>query len=1034
MDLPEALISQAEEGRIVLLLGSGASLDCKDEDGNSPPSTRDLARLLATKFLSTTHISYDLMTVAELAISETSLPSVQDYIASLLTQFEPSRGHALLSTFRWHGLATTNYDRLVETAYDRNTERLQSIAPIISNEDNMNSALRGADRIALLKLHGCVSRTRDNKVPFILTPDQYVSHRKHRDNLFRSLKEWGSNNTLVAVGHSLRDPDLRQILLELGELGLTRPRYYLVGPDLTDVEERLWESRRISPLRGTFSDFLEALDTRVARNLSAPPSRSPHVHPISQHVIRTLRSDTMEYLARDADFVHAGLGVTGVDPADFYRGLSPEWAAIEQGLDVRRRLVDTVLYDVILKDEGNRQSLVEFVVIQAEAGAGKSICLQRIAWDAAVEANHICLYVRPNSYLNYEAIEDIGRAAGQRIFLFVDSAAENVPGLEVVLMRSRRDRLPITVISTERQNQWNIYCERLEPHLSEQFRLRYLNHDEIVQLIELLQRHGSLGYLEQRDHDERIAEFEERAGRQLLVALLEATHGRSHQDILVDEFERIVPERARSLYLTVCVLNRLDVPVRAGLISRVHGIPFSEFQNELFRPLEHVVRVREDRTIRDFVYVARHSLIAQVVFERILNNRNQRFDEYSRVIGSLNLAYETDTASFRRMIRGRVILSLFPSHDDASAIFDLAHHIAPDDVHVLHQRGIYEMQRPYGSLDAAHDLFSRASRLAPEDFTITHSFAELERKRAMLADNAIQRRKHENQAYRLAISLLDDAVQGSYGYHTILKIRIDQLRNVLDETPNVGSDVDVLIQEIEESIEVGLQRFPDDEYLLASEAEFATFISDDERARLALSRAFERNKRSPYIASRLATTLVGLDRIDDALEILETALSENSTDRRLHFSYAMMRRQASRDDADSMVHHLRHSFVPGDEKYHAQFWYGCYLYMKDTVESVGQSRVTFRSIWSARLPYRTRTRIRAHFTTSDGSNVSFTGVLRRREATYGWVVRDGVGDQVMIREQYLEGDIWSKLEEGAYVRFDIGFCFGGPVAVNLSKI
>ena len=1034
MQLSEALISQIEEGRTVLLLGSGASLDCKDVEGNSPPTSSDLASSIATRFLSPAHISYDLVTVAELAISETSLPSVQEYIASLLTDFEPSRAHTLLSTFRWHGIATTNYDRLVETAYDRNTERLQSIAPVIGNDDSMNRALRGVDRIALLKLHGCVSRTRDDKVPFILTTDQYVSHRKHREYLFQTLKEWGSENTIIAVGQSLRDPDLRQLLLELDELGTSRPRYYLVGPDLTDVEKRLWESRRISPLEGTFSDFLEALDRSLPAHRRQTPPTSPHAHPISQRLSRTLQSGTMDYLARDAEYVHAGLAVTTVDPAAFYRGLSPEWSAIEQRLDVRRRLVDTVLFDVILTDESNRQSLVEFVVIQAEAGAGKSICLQRIAWDAAIDANLICLYVRPNGYLNYDAIEDISRAAGQRIFLFVDNAAENVPGLEHLLERSRRDRLPITVISTERQNQWNIYCGRLETHLSDDFRLRYLNHDEIVQLIELLQRHGSLGYLEQRDHDGRVAEFEDRAGRQLLVALLEATQGKSHEDILVDEFERIVPERARSLYLTVCVLNRLDIPVRAGLISRVHGIPFKDFLSELFKPLEHVVRIREDHTIRDYVYVARHSLIAQVVFERILNNRDRRFDEYSRVIGSLNLSYATDTVSFRKMIRGRIILSLFPNHDDATAIFDLALKTAPDHVHVLHQRGIYEMQRPHGNLDTAHEFLARASRLAPEDSTITHSFAELEHKRAVLTVNAIQRRKYLDQAYRLATSLLSDVVQGSYGYHTMLKIRIEQLRNVLDEASNVGSDVDVLIQDIEESIEAGLQRFPGDEYLLASEAEFAEVMRDDERARLALSRAFERNKRSPYIASRLATTLVSLDRIDEALGILETAVSANSTDRRLHFSYAMMRRKAGRDDVDTMVHHLRHSFVPGDENYHAQFWYGCYLYMKDTVEAVSQSRATFQSIWSARLPYRTRTSIRAHFTASDGSNVSFTGIVRRREDSYGWIVRDGAGDQVMIREHYVNDDVWRQLEERAYVRFEIGFCFGGPVALNIAKI
>ena len=60
--------------------------------------------------------------------------------------------------------------------------------------------------------------------------------------------------------------------------------------------------------------------------------------------------------------------------------------------------------------------------------------------------------------------------------------------------------------------------------------------------------------------------------------------------------------KAQRVYLTICLLNRLEVPVRAGIISRIHDIPFGDFKARLFKPLEHVVYDTFDARMRDNVY------------------------------------------------------------------------------------------------------------------------------------------------------------------------------------------------------------------------------------------------------------------------------------------------------------------------------------------------------------------------------------------------------------------------------------------------
>ena len=289
-----------------------------------------------------------------------------------------------------------------------------------------------------------------------------------------------------------------------------------------------------------------------------------------------------------------------------------------------------------------------------------------------------------------------------------------------------RHSIKVTIFTAERYHVWNTSCQALDRRITDAFELRNLNSREVEDLVDRLEKHQCLGpHLENLTREERVQEFTQNADRQLLVALHEATLGRPFEDILVDEFNQVEPEEARRLYQTVCTLNRFRVPVRAGLISRVHDISFETFKERFVLPLEHVVRPETHRTSGDFQYRARHPEIAEIVFTRILNRSADRYNEYIRILRELNIAFSSDKTAFRGMIRGRSILELFPSREDAAAVFDAARDIAGDDAYLFQQMAIYEKAAPGGDLNRARELLDEARKLAPHDHSIIHSLAEL---------------------------------------------------------------------------------------------------------------------------------------------------------------------------------------------------------------------------------------------------------------------------------------------------------------------
>jgi hypothetical protein len=222
VELPSYLLNVVREGRGVLLLGSGASFDSKDSFGNNPPSGAGLRDLLSDRFLGGDMKSSPLSIVAELAMHASSNGEVQDYIRQIFDKYHPTEFHDLIPSFVWKAIATANYDLVLERAYQRCTNAAQTLVPFVQNGEHIEERLRSPNSVRYLKLHGSISRTANEDAPLILTIDQYNNHRIGRDRLYSVLEELAYENPFIIAGHSLRDPDIRQVLGDV-ETRIQRP-------------------------------------------------------------------------------------------------------------------------------------------------------------------------------------------------------------------------------------------------------------------------------------------------------------------------------------------------------------------------------------------------------------------------------------------------------------------------------------------------------------------------------------------------------------------------------------------------------------------------------------------------------------------------------------------------------------------------------------------------------------------------------------------------------------------------------------------
>ena len=794
---------------------------------------------------------------------------------------------------------------------------------------------------------------------------------------------------------------------------------------------RYWESKRITLLEGTCRDFLETLHRDIPTNVRVLSGFLPRQtrHPITARfrTVDTVLSDTCQsFLTNDVQYVRTATS-SHVEPRHFYRGLSSGWAAIEQNLDVRRQFVDTILTDVVLKDPGDRPESVEIVLIKGHAGAGKSVLLRRIAWDASRDYDAIALMLQPQGAIVVHALRELLAAVDDRLYLFIDDAADRAREITLLLRDIGTDRNRLTIVMAERINEWNIGGNEVDPYLNEQYSVPYLDLTEIGALIDLLTLHRALGTLEQLSASDRISAFDLRAGRQLLVALHEATLGRPFEDIIKDEYENILPAEAQELYLSICVLNRLNVPVRAGLIARMHDIPFEYFRQRFFRPLEHVVQTSYDSLLRDHIYTARHPHIAEIAFQRVLVDPEKRLDKYIRCLAALNIEYTTDEKAFRQMVRGRAIDELFPSGEMARHVFKLARETIGVDAYLLQQMALYEMNSKNGSIHRAVELLDQAANAAPYDFSIKHSRAELSLRLADKARTSLEREKRLRHAEKIANAIRSDRTvrsRGSYAFHTLTKVGLRRLKFRLEDTAPTVSDESVssAIRSVEASLLEGLQRFPDDPYLRTSEADLATLINDSDRAISAMRSAFTANPRNGVIAVRLAKSLEAAKDHAGARNILQTGLDCSPGDKRLHYALAKYLMLNDPQAAPQIEHHLRRSFTSGDSNFDAQLLYARQLYVNGDQNG---SKERFRTLASVKIGPDSRDRLRYPMAGW------YRGRVARLEATYCFVARDGAGDWIFAHRSEVTPDLWARLQIDTRVRYHIAFTMKGAAAADM---
>ena len=288
----------------------------------------------------------------------------------------------------------------------------------------------------------------------------------------------------------------------------------------------------------------------------------------------------------------------------------------------------------------------------------------------------------------------------------------------------------------------------------------------------------------------------------------------------------------------------------------------------------------------------------------MLKSVEDKFDNIMRIIGRLNPTYSYDREVIGELVRASTLARDFKDRKHGDAIFEAAIASFGREPFLLHQRGIYEMRLAStgDGLDVAERYLRQARDLVPANSAYQHALAELALRRADQARDPQERATWRAKADGIATALARHSVS-SHAHHTLVKSAVAAVKEALDKAEQIDDELtqeafSQAVKTAEDRLRQGLQKFPNEPYLLTEEATLSATLRNAERALKALGKAFEKNPRSELVARRYARVLRAKSEHGQAVGVLRRAIEHSPGSYALNFDIAQAIR-ASEPDADT---------------------------------------------------------------------------------------------------------------------------------------
>lgn len=643
--MPILLTTVAEEVRphsTVLLFGAGASLP------SGGPSVARLLQALEKEFR-TPPDGFSLAEFSELCEQKGNRRRVVETIRKEFSGLRPTGGMLNLPRYDWKNLYTTNYDEVIEESYNKYKKEIS-----VYSSDFDFSKESSPSSVKLFKIHGTISEdiSTGHSSRMILTGGDYERCYEYREHIFNRLKSDLAGAHLIIIGHSLGDPDIKEIVsraISINSKTQVGGRITLLMYEKDENRAALMELRGVRVAFGGVDEFFAAMSK------TAPEYALAHqdaTDPLD--IAAALRPVTI-------DVAHAA-STDSANVSAMFNGWPATYSDIVSRLTFERTVSEEIYTYLRAAPENVCATLL------GASGVGKTTAARQ-AVHALRQQGMLCWEHRPDNLLlenEWLRVAQWLSNKGQCGVLLVDEAhahLSQINGLIDKLASQKIGALKIICVST--RNSWrprvktpNIF------KIGHEFRLSSLGQNEIERLIALVDQNSTIRSLVENSfagfsiHEKR-RRLIDRCESDMFVCLKNIFSSEKFDDIILREYASLSPQ-LQDIYRLVAAMENAGVRVHRQLVVRLLGIPAMDIEAALTHLTDIITEY--DINTREGVYGwrGRHPVITGIISKYKFNDADKLRDLFEKIIDEVSPTYDVEIRSMRELCTSQYGISRIP--------------------------------------------------------------------------------------------------------------------------------------------------------------------------------------------------------------------------------------------------------------------------------------------------------------------------------------------------------------------------------------
>ncbi len=626
------LARQITPEETVLVLGAGVSIP------SGAPTGNELRDELGAHFSIDGYEVFGLADLATIVEDRTNRYSLVSFIRKRIKNLQPTGGLLSLPIFDWAGIFSTNYDDLIEKAFKRCNK---SLSVFSSNHDFHGSGHTSEQN--LFKFHGTIEKDVCNgsNSRLIVTSTDYDQVTDYREALYARLKDMMFSKSVLIVGQSLIDPDLRSLVDEAQRLKTTSGapgKIYILAFTRNDDLATVFQARGLQVCFGGIDELFSALlraapaEQLVLSITTDVLGSSPILEPATMTVTTELTNQNGQ-LER------------------MFSGRPASYADIARGWTFDREITDH------LEAQHTSEVDMPISVILGVAGVGKTTAVRKAL--SRITSRGMECWEHKNDFAfevdSWNKVDDELTKRKETGVLFIDEAhlfLRQINRLVEILSAKKQWSLRLIFVSS--RPHWNPRLKSSELFKnSKEYELSRLSISELNGLLDLLDANKDIRKLIEDKflgfaRLQRFERLKERCDSDMFVCMKNIFAFQGIDTIILEEFASLHSDM-QDIYKLVAGMQSIGTKVHRELVRRLTGL---EAEN-VSRVLDDLEGIIEEYTVstKDGIYGwrVRHPLIASILAKYKYSDQDELYDLFERVVVTINPAYRFEAQSIIEM-------------------------------------------------------------------------------------------------------------------------------------------------------------------------------------------------------------------------------------------------------------------------------------------------------------------------------------------------------------------------------------------------